>query len=78
MCVCGCGCVCMSVNDTFCVCVVCCEACVCACDSVLLVPCLWGEGGELICQCVCLCYIVLKNSITGQKQCNSFHLCSKG
>ncbi|KAL5488904.1 hypothetical protein EMCRGX_G017918 [Ephydatia muelleri] len=21
---------------------------------------------------------VLKNSITGQKQCNSFHLCSKG
>ena len=34
----------MCVNDTFCVCGVCCEACVCACDSVLLVPCLWGEG----------------------------------
>ena len=31
------------------VCGVCCEACVCACDSVLLVPCLWGEGCELIC-----------------------------
>ena len=60
------------------VCGVCCEACVCACDSVLLVPCLWGEEGELFCQCVCLCYIVLKNSITGQKQCNNFHLCSKG
>ena len=71
-------CVCMSGNDTFCVCGVCCEACVCACDSVLLVPCLWGEGGELNFQCVCLCYIVLKNSITGQKQCNSFHLCSNG
>ena len=27
------------------VCAVCYEACVCACDSVLLVPCLWGEGG---------------------------------
>ena len=37
-------CVCMSVNDTFCVCGVCCEACVCACDSALLVPCLWGRG----------------------------------
>ena len=36
------------------------------------------EYVELFCQYVCLCYIVLKNSITGQKQCNSFHLCSKG
>ena len=34
-----------------CACVVklvCCEACVCACDSVLLVPCLWGEGGSML------------------------------
>ena len=55
--------------------------CVCACDSVLLVPMPLGGGGWVcwvICQCICLCYIVLKNSITGQKQCNSFHLCSKG
>ena len=36
------------------------------------------EYVELFCQCICLCYIVLKNSITGQKQCNSFHLCGKG
>ena len=33
------------------------------------------EYVELFCQCVCLCYIVC---ITGQEQCNSFHLCSKG
>ena len=33
------------------------------------------EYVELFCQCVCLCYIVC---ITGQKQCNRFHLCSKG
>ena len=60
------------------VCAVCVMKLVCACDSVLLVPCLWGEGDEyveLFCQCVCLCYIVC---ITGQKQCSSFHLCSKG
>ena len=44
------------------VCAVCVMKFVCACDSVLLVPCFWGEGGdeyvELFCQCVCLCYIV--------------------
>ena len=27
------------------VCAVCVMKLVCACDSVLLVPCLWGEGG---------------------------------
>ena len=46
MCVCVCVCVC--VNDTFCVCDVCCEACVGACDSVLLVPCLWGRGMSML------------------------------
>ena len=69
-----CVCVCVCVNDIFCVCGVCVVKLVCA-----TLP-LGGRGDEyveLFCQCVCLCYIVLKNSITGQKQRNSFHLCSK-
>ena len=34
-----------------------------------------GEGNEyveLFCQCVCLCYIVLKNSITGKSNVTAF------
>ena len=45
---------------------------VCACDSVLLVPCLWGRGDEyveLFCQCICLCYIVC---ITGKSNVTAF------
>ena len=40
-----CVCVCVCVNDIFCVCGVCVVKLVCACDSVLFVPCLWGGGG---------------------------------
>ena len=74
-------CVCVCVNDTFCVC-----GCVVklVCVRVIQVFLYLAFGGrrdeyvELFCHSVCLYYIVLKNSITGQKQCNSFHLCSKG
>ena len=45
VCACVCVCVCVCVNDIFCVCGVRVVKLVCACDSVLFVPCLWGGGG---------------------------------
>ena len=56
------------------VCAVCVMKLVCACDSVLLVPCLWREGGMSMLSYFVSAYVCAAS----QKQCNSFHLCSKG